>query len=242
MTILGRSKYITLITGGAGGLGSALSRKLASEGHSVIVNYRSSEYEALKLKDELGDQCRLVRADISSRDEVRDMAHHIEKSFGRLDNLINNAGISEDCLLIRFPEEKWDSIIDINLKGCFNCIQVMFPLMKDTGGHIVNISSYSGVKGREGQCAYSASKAGIIGFSRSLAKEMSRFRIRVNTVLPGYMETRMGKGTGHAIELAIKESILNTLSDPDEVAGFVSYLCTTKNITGQVFFLDSRIT
>jgi 3-oxoacyl-[acyl-carrier protein] reductase len=241
-SFLGSKRKISLVTGGAGGLGSVIVRKLASEGYEIVLNFRSSLTDAENIKTEIGENCHIIRADVSSLPEVEEMAEYIDNNFGRLDNLINNAGITKDGPLIRYAESDWDLLIDNNLKGCFNCIQMMVPLMKNAGGgHIINISSYSGVKGKEGQPAYSAAKAGLIGLGRSLAKELSDQNIRVNTVLPGYMETKMGKEATKAISLAKKESLLNVLSDPDEVAEFIAYLCSTKNVTGQIFSLDSRI-
>jgi 3-oxoacyl-[acyl-carrier protein] reductase len=191
---------------------------------------------------EIGTRCRIFKADVSSTGNVSKMAGFVRTTFGKLDNLINNAGITADGLLIKYSEQEWDNIIDINLKGCFNCIQAMVPLMEGAeGGHIINISSYSGLKGKEGQPAYSASKAGMIGLGRSLAKELSDRNIRVNTILPGYMETAMGTNAKKAMARAKRESLIDTLSDPVEVAGFVAYLCSTRNITGQIFSLDSRI-
>ncbi len=239
---MGSKRKISLVTGGAGGLGRAIVRKLASDGHQTVLNFRSSQTEAEDIRTEIGDNCHLIRADVSSMTEVEKMAEYINNNFGRLDNLINNAGITKDGLLIRYAESDWERLIDINLKGCFNCIQAMVPLMKNArGGHIINISSYSGVKGKEGQSAYGAAKAGLIGLGRSVAKELSDQNIRVNTVLPGYMETKMGKEAIKAIDLAKRESLLNVLSDPVEVANFIAYLCSTKNVTGQIFSIDSRI-
>ena len=166
----------------------------------------------------------------------------IEKRFGRLDAVINNAGITKDNLLLRQSEGDWDRLINTNLKGCFNVIRAMAPLMERSGGgHMLNISSYSGVKGKAGQAAYSASKAALIGLSHTVAKELAGHGIRVNVLLPGYMMTEMGAGAQKAMEKAREESISNNLSDPLEVAAFVAYLLGTKNITGQVFSLDSRI-
>lgn len=242
VNILKKKVDVTLITGGAGGFGGAIAKRLLSDGHTVIINYPSSGSKAIRLKDELGKACHIVRADVSSREEVNGMAGFIEERFGRLDNLINNAGITKDGLMIRYTEKDWDDVMNINLKGCFYCVRAMSPLIKDSGGgHIINISSYSGVKGKEGQSAYSASKAGMIGFGRSLAAELAPHNIRVNTVLPGYMGTKMGASSPWALEKARDEGLLHRLSDPDEAAGFVAYLCTTRNITGQLFSLDNRI-
>jgi 3-oxoacyl-[acyl-carrier protein] reductase len=241
-SILESNEKISLVTGGAGGLGRAITRKLARYGQQVILNYRSSSTEAEDIRYDIGDKCHVIRADVSSMTEVEKMAEYVKSNFGKLNYLITNAGITHDGLLIRYDERDWDRVIDNNLKGCFNCIQAMVPLMKNAGGgHIIVISSYSGVKGKTGQSAYAAAKAAMIGLARSAAIELSDQNIRVNTVLPGYMETGMGKKASEAMETAKSESLLNALSDPEEVAEFIAYLCSTMNVTGQVFSIDSRI-
>ena len=174
--------------------------------------------------------------------QVREMAGKIKKAFGRLDVIINNAGITKDNLLLKQTEPEWDSILRTNLKGCFNVIRTMSPLMiQSGGGHIINIASYSGVKGKAGQAAYSASKAALLGLTLSAARELSEYNIKVNALLPGYLMTEMGMKAQKAAEKAKEESILNTLSQPQEVADFILFLVKTKSITGQVFSLDSRI-
>ena len=182
-----------------------------------------------------------MRADVGDIHQVEDMALQIENRFGRLDAVINNAGITKDNLLMRQSENDWDGIMKTNLKGCFNVIRTMAPLMKKSGGgHILNISSYSGLKGKAGQPAYSASKAALVGLTHTAAKELAPYDIRVNVLLPGYMMTEMGATALKAMEKAREDSISKKLSDPLEVAEFVACLLGTKNITGQVFSLDSR--
>jgi 3-oxoacyl-[acyl-carrier protein] reductase len=156
--------------------------------------------------------------------------------------VINNAGITKDALLLRQSEEDWDSIIRTNLKGCFNIIKTMAPIMvKSGGGHIVNISSRSGVRGKAGQAAYSASKAALLGLTFTSAAELAADNIRVNAVLPGYMMTDMGVKAGKAAAEAKGESVLKKLSGAAEIAGLIVSLLKTENVTGQVFSLDSRI-
>jgi 3-oxoacyl-[acyl-carrier protein] reductase len=170
------------------------------------------------------------------------MADLIEKEAGRLDVVISNAGITKDALLLRQSEEEWDSIIRTNLKGCFNIIKTMAPLMvKSGGGHIVNISSRSGLKGKAGQVAYSASKAALLGLTYTSAAELAVYNIRVNAVLPGFMTTDMGMKAVRAMTEARGKSMIHRLSDPAEVAAMVVAIVNTGNITGQVFSLDSRI-
>jgi 3-oxoacyl-[acyl-carrier protein] reductase len=233
---------VALITGASKGLGKQIALTLSAYGYSVIVNYIASEKKANALVKRLEYNSVAFRADVGDIKQVRDMAGKIEKAFGRLDVIINNAGIAKDNLLLKQTEPEWDSILRTNLRGCFNVIKTMSPLMiQSGGGHIINISSYSGMKGKAGQAAYSASKAALLGLTLSAARELSEYNIKVNALLPGYMMTDMGMTAQKAVEKAKEESILNTLSQPQEAADFILFLMKTKNITGQVFSLDSRI-
>jgi 3-oxoacyl-[acyl-carrier protein] reductase len=230
-----------LITGGSMGLGRDVSLALSRAGYAVAVNYLKSEGEARELSESLGDPL-LLKADVSDSSEVGGMAAEVEKRWGRLDVLVNNAGTTADALLVKLSEEEWDRVMDTNLKGCFNTIRAFAPLMKNAGGgHIVNISSISGTRGREGQAAYSASKAALLGLTATAARELSEYDIRVNAVLPGYMPTAMGGANERAMDRARAESVLGRLSEPSEVARFITWLVGTRNITGQVFTLDSRV-
>jgi len=232
---------VALVTGASRGLGKQIALTLSAHGYSVIANYAASDKEALALVKTLGNNSIALRADVGDMKQVRDMAGKIEKAFGRLDVIINNAGISKDSLLLKQTEPEWDSIVRTNLKGCFNVIRSLSPLMLQSGGHIINISSYSGVKGKAGQAAYSASKAALLGLTLSAAQELSGYNIKVNALLPGYMMTELGMSAQKAAEKTKEESILNTFSQPQEAADFILFLLKTKNITGQVFSLDSRI-
>ena len=177
------------------------------------------------------------------------MADAVYRKWGRVDVLINNAGITKDSLMIKLKEAEWDEILRVNLKGCFNTIKAFSHGMISSGrdrlatrgGHIINISSYSGVKGKEGQAAYSASKSAMLGLTYTAARELAGYNIMVNALLPGYMQTEMGVAAKKAMERAKEQSIAGALSSPRQVAEFVSYLVKTDNITGQVFSLDSRI-
>ncbi len=170
------------------------------------------------------------------------MADAVYRKWGRIDVLINNAGITKDSLMIKLKEAEWDEILRVNLKGCFNTIKTFsHGMISSGGGHIINISSYSGVKGKEGQAAYSASKSAMLGLTYTAARELAGYNIMVNALLPGYMQTEMGVAAKKAMERAKEQSITGALSNPEEVAGFVAYLIKTENITGQVFSLDSRI-
>ncbi|MEC4675776.1 MAG: SDR family NAD(P)-dependent oxidoreductase [Nitrospirota bacterium] len=231
-----------LVTGAAGGLGKYIALALSKNRYSVVVNYRSSGDAARSILDTMDKDSFAVKADVRSSEDVEAMADRIDSRLGRLDVIINNAGVTKDSLLLKQTEREWDEITGANLKGCFNLIKIMAPIMiRSGGGHIVNISSYSGIKGKSGQAAYSASKAALLGLTVTAAHELAEYNIRVNALLPGYMATGMGMKAGRAMESARESSIIKRLSDPGDTAEFILYLLKTENITGQVFSLDSRI-
>ena len=240
-----------MITGASRGLGREIALTLAKSGYNVAINYLASENDAKKAAHEIGDNAFLVKADVGDAKQVEEMADAVYRKWGRVDVLINNAGITKDSLMIKLKEAEWDEILRVNLKGCFNTIRAFSRVMiktgrpgrlaEESGGHIVNISSYSGVKGKEGQTAYSASKAALLGLTYTAARELAGYNIRVNALLPGYMQTHMGMAAEKAMSKARADSISGSLSNPKEVAGFVEYLIKTNYITGQVFSLDSRI-
>ncbi|MBL7050449.1 MAG: SDR family NAD(P)-dependent oxidoreductase, partial [Nitrospira sp.] len=185
----------------------------------------------------------IVRADVRKPEEVEACVEKVIEKWGRIDLLVNNAGITKESLLLKTSEEDFDEVIDTDLKGPFNFIRASARYMvKQKSGHIINISSYAGLKGKEGLSAYSAAKAGLIGMTMSSAKELSRYNIMVNAVLPGYMLTDMGIGSsGMGKEQAMKDSIIKEYSDPGSVAEFICYLTGRKGLTAQIFNLDSRI-
>lgn len=236
------SSKVALITGGASGLGMHISRAFLEKGYHITINYLKSAEEAQKIISDSGNCAISFQADVGNATEVRAMITKIEETFGRLDILINNAGIAIDSLLIKQTEEQWDTIIRTNLTGCFNLIRAAAPLMISSGGgHIINILSYSGVKGKAGQAAYSASKAGLVGLTITAALELAEHNIRVNAVMPGYMNTGMGSIAMTAMKQAKEESVLKRLSNPSEVAQCIAAIAEMNHITGQVFNLDSRI-
>jgi NAD(P)-dependent dehydrogenase (short-subunit alcohol dehydrogenase family) len=234
---------IALITGGTGGLGSRLALMLCKNGYKIAVNYKSNELQSKKLLNEMGGDAAAFKADVGNIEEVIKMSEALYELWGIPDVLINSAGITRDALTLRARAEDWDRVMRVNLKGVFNTTQVFSRLMKlrGGGGHIVNISSYSGLKGKKGQAAYSASKSALIGFSKTAAMELAEFGIKVNVILPGYMATEMGKRAWEAMARAKEESVLKKLSEPDEVAGFIANLVETEGVTGQVFPIESRI-
>jgi 3-oxoacyl-[acyl-carrier protein] reductase len=235
-------KKVALVTGASGGLGGFIALALSKKGYHVIMNYYFSEESAAEVLKKMRGDSIAVRADVRNPQQVKAMADRIDSVFGRLDVIINNAGIAKDALLLKQTEQEWDEIIDTNLKGCFNIIKTIAPIMiRSGGGHIVNISSYSGVKGKAGQGAYSASKSALLGLTFTVSHELAEHGIKVNAVLPGYLLTAMGLRSQKGMETAKESSIVKQFSSPEDVADFIVYLVNTKDITGQVFSLDSRI-
>lgn len=236
------SLKVAVITGASRGLGREVALTLGKSGYKIAVNYLASEKEAMKVADEIATDALLIKSDVGDIKQAEKLAEAVYEKWGRVDVLVNNAGIAKDSLMIKLKEEEWDEVLRVNLKGCCNTIRAFsYFMIKSGGGHIINISSYSGLKGREGQAAYSASKAAVLGLTYTAAKELAEYDIRVNALLPGYMQTEMGKASEAAIAVARNESIAGKLSSPKDAAGFIVYLLKTDNITGQVFCLDSRI-
>ena len=233
---------IVLITGASHGLGRHLTEAFLGKGYAVIVNYLTSEASARELLSGRERHGLAIRADVGDSVQVSAMIRQTKDRFGRLDVVINNAGIAKDNLLLRQSEEEWDATIKTNLTGCFHVIREATPLIKSSGGgHIINISSSSGVKGKVGQAAYSASKAALIGLTVSAARELAEYNIRVNAVLPGYMMTEMGARSAKATTQAKEESLLRTLTDPADIAKGITAIAEMDYVTGQIISLDSRI-
>lgn len=229
-----------IITGGTGGLGKEVVLAFQSAGYNVAVNFLTSAKEARKTAGLPESPIMVVKADVGNPGDMMEMANKVSLRWQKVDILVNNAGIAGDALLLKQKTEDWERIMTVNLKGSYNAIRAFVPLMKGDG-HVINISSYSGLKGKAGQAAYSASKAALLGLTKSAAIELAGEGIRVNALLPGYMPTQMGVRAAKSMKRAMEESLLKTLSDPAEVAGFILYLSGTRNITGQIFCLDSRI-
>ncbi|MBF0457585.1 MAG: SDR family NAD(P)-dependent oxidoreductase [Nitrospirae bacterium] len=231
---------VSLVTGASGGIGRAVCLKLLQNELSVIAHYNSADEKFTDYFAGHSSRVFAVKADLKEKGDIENLFKQIENRYGHIDNVINAAGVSADELLVRYPERLWDEVIDVNLSGCFRVIKSMLPLVA-RGGHIINISSRSGVTGTPGQCAYSASKAALLGLTYSLAKELAPNNIRVNAVMPGYIETSMGLANLKALERAKSSSVLNTLSDAEEAADLIFFIINTKTVTGQLFTLDSRL-
>ncbi|MGL5416559.1 MAG: 3-oxoacyl-[acyl-carrier-protein] reductase [Clostridium sp.] len=234
-----------IVTGATRGIGRAVALKLASLGANVLINYRSNDEEAKEVRREienLGVRAEIFKCDISNLEKVNEMISFAKEKFDTIDILVNNAGITKDTLLLRMKEEDFDTVIDVNLKGVFNCLKAITPIMvKQRRGSIINLSSVVGIVGNAGQINYSASKAGVIGMTKSLAKELGGRGIRVNAVAPGFIETDMTEGLGEKYKEEIKKGIpLKKLGSSKDVANLVSFLASEESayITGQVINVD----
>ena len=234
-----------IVTGGSIGIGSAIALKLAESGANVAINYRKHKDEAEEVINKVksvGRKGLLVQADISSHADASKMVEGAVKEFGKLDILVNNAGINWDGVIWKMTEEQWDSVININLKGYFNYIRAVSPIFREQqSGKIINVTSINGLRGKFGQANYSASKAGIIGLTKTVAKELGKYGVNVNAVAPGLIETDMMKqATEEVRKMAIEEIVLKRIGQPDEVASVVVFLCSelARHITGEVIKVD----
>ena len=236
---------VALVTGATRGIGKQIALELADNGYSISLNYRtmSEEVEALKKEiEEKGVKCLLVNGDISNFEACEKMANETIAEFGQIDVLVNNAGITKDGLLMRMKQEDFTKVIDINLVGTFNMTRNVIPFMiKKRAGRIINVASVVGITGNAGQTNYAASKAGIIGFTKSLAKEVASRNILVNAIAPGFITTDMTDVLSDSVKENIGTQIpLNRMGTPKEVAKVVKFLASEDSsyITGQIINID----
>lgn len=234
-----------LITGGSRGIGKEVAIQYAEHGYNVIINYVSDKTDVEELKKEFNDkgiESLIVKADVSKEEEVGFLVKQAIEKFEKIDVLVNNAGITRDNLLMRMSEEEFNKVVDINLKGTFLVTKAVSKyMMKKRQGSIVNLSSVVGVSGNAGQCNYSASKAGIIGFTKSIAKELASRNIRANAVAPGFIETDMTSVLSDTVKENINNQIpLKRMGTAKEVAELIYFLGSEKSeyITGQVINVD----
>ena len=233
---------IALITGGSRGIGESIVRKFAAQGATVIFTYLSSAEKAEALAKEVSEAhhvtVKAIRSDASDYSQAESLINQVTEEFGRIDILINNAGITKDTLMLRMSEEQWDQVMEVNLKSVFNLTKhVLKPMMKNKSGSIINMGSVVGVFGNAGQANYAASKAGIIGFSKSIAKEVGSRNIRCNVVAPGFIETDMTHVLTEEQKKAYADSIpLKKLGSGEDVANACVFLGSDMGqyVTGQV--------
>ena len=241
------SNKVVVITGSSKGIGRELAIAFAKEQARVVINYLNSKNAAKQLHQEItsyNPHCLLIKADVTKQDDVSKLNHETISAFGRVDVLINNAGICDDNPIQLMPEEQWRKVLDVNLTGVYLCSRAFSKdMIKQKSGKIINISSLKGQEGCEGQVNYSASKAGLIGFTKALAKELGRFNIAVNAVCPGFIVTDLNKHDEKKKTIAENRSLLSIESTLTELINYVIYMSSDKfeNISGRVFNLDSRI-
>lgn len=237
---------VALITGSVRGIGKAISLCFAKAGADVIINYTSdkSEIDAKNLVEEIkqmGVKALAIKANISKSEEAKGLIKETIENFGKLDILVNNAGITKDMLLLRMTEEEFDKVIAVNLKGVFNCTKEASRAMLKTGGSIINMTSVVGLRGNAGQSNYAASKAGVIGFTKSVAKEFAGKKLRVNAIAPGFIETDMTYVLGDKVkEDVIKAIPMKRFGASDEVAKVALFLASdlSSYVTGEVIRVD----
>jgi len=236
---------VAVVTGAARGIGRAIAISLADKGATVVINYSNSTAQAEEVVEQIkaqGGQAVAIRCDVSAGESVEAMFAEVLAKYGQIDILVNNAGITRDNLLMRMSEEDFEAVIDTNLKGAFLCSKaVIKPMMKQRSGRIINISSVSGVVGNAGQVNYSAAKAGMIGMTKSIAREVSSRGITVNAIAPGFIKTDMTEKLSDKIKEAVTANIpLGHFGEPEDIAKTVVFLASddSRYITGQTINVD----
>ena len=234
-----------IITGGISGIGAAIALELAHCGADVaMIDCKPSEEAAHMLQKvmEVGSKPMFIQADISDFSAADKAVLSVINEFGKVDILVNNAGINRDGVIWKMSEEQWDDVIRVNLKGYFNFIRAVAPLFREQrSGKIVNITSINGLRGKFGQANYAASKAGIIGLTKSVARELGKYNVNVNAIAPGLIETEMMKNAGEEVlTAALEEIVLKRLGQPEDIANLAAFLCSdlSRHITGEVIKVD----
>lgn len=242
MTIEGR---VAVVTGGGRGIGRAIAQRLGAEGAKIAVSYRSNDKaarETARLVRESGGECETFKGDVADADDVRKIFDGVAETFGPVEILVNNAGTTRDNIMLRMKEEEFDEVLDTNLKGGYHCTKaVLRGMVRGRWGRIVNVSSVVGLAGNPGQANYAASKAGLLGFTKSVAREVAERGITVNAIAPGYVETQLTE----ALDDSIKQQILGQVpigrfGEPEEIAEVVAFLCGegAGYVTGQTIAVD----
>ena len=239
---------VALVTGASGGIGRSIALKLASQGARLGVHYNSDKARAEEVAEEIrnaGSEAMPLAADVTDSKQVQDMFSKLEDDWGGVDILVNNAGITKDSLLIRMSESDWDDVVEVNLKGAFLCCRAAAKTMlRKRWGRIIIISSIVGMVGNVGQANYAASKAGLVGLTKSLAREIASRNITVNSLTPGFIETEMTRTmTDEMMELVTSRIAMGHFGSPQDVASLVAYLAgeEASYITGQAFSVDGGL-
>ncbi|MCW3489932.1 3-oxoacyl-[acyl-carrier-protein] reductase [Dethiobacter alkaliphilus] len=240
---------VAIVTGASRGIGRAIAVNLAQNGASVVINYSASEnaaLETLKAVEEAGSRGVAVQANVAEMADCEKLVKAALDNFGKIDILVNNAGITRDNIVARMKPAEWQDVIDTNLTGAFNCVKAaMRPLLKQkSGGRIINVSSVIGLAGGVGQANYAAAKAGLLGMTKSLARELAGRQITVNAIAPGYIDTEMTASLADGVRDSITEQIpLGRVGTPEDVAELVSFLASGSAgyLTGQVIAVDGGL-
>ena len=239
---------VAIVTGGGRGIGRTVAVRLAEEGANVAISYRSDDdaaREAAEAVRAAGAECEVFKGDVASPEDVQALFKGVDDAFGRLDILVNNAGITRDNLMMRMKDDEFDDVLRTNLGGTYLCTRAALrPMIRARWGRIVNVSSVVGLVGNAGQANYAASKAGIIGFTKSLARELGSRGVRANVVAPGYVKTALTEAIPEEARATMLENTpLGRLGDPEDVAGAVRFLCSDEAsfITGEVLLVDGGL-
>ena len=238
-------RKVAFITGGSRGIGKEVALKFADNGYNIVINYVSDKTDTQELEKEFtkrGVEALIIKADVTNTEQIENLVKEVIEKFGKIDVLVNNAGVTKDNLLMRMSEEEFDKVVEVNLKGTFIVTKAVIKyMMKKRSGSIINLSSVVGVAGNAGQANYSASKAGIIGFTKSVAKELASRNIRANAVAPGFIETDMTAVLSDSVKENIHNQIpLKRMGSAKEVANLIYFLGSDESsyITGQTINID----